>query len=360
MGNRFPSAAKRVTIKDVASLAGVSKGTVSKYLADGEYYVAKETGTRIAAAIKELDFHVNALARGLVHRRTQTIGMIVASVTNPLYPELIMGVEDVLGRAGFTLLFGTTEGSAEREKAVLQSMQQRQVDGFILASVTVADAEVGELVNAGVNVILASRHLRSDNLVDGVIIDNAEGARLAVEHLVAHGHKLIGHIAGPQDIYPFEVRRATYQAVLAQGKQQTDSLVAVAASTAQEDGALALAELLDSPTPPTAVFVASDNLALGALELCAERGIRVPEDLAIVGFDNIRVGGLRGVQLTTVDSRARDIGRIAAERLVDRIDERWKDTTPQPARLEVLQARLIRRGTCGCQPDKPGGSTTTS
>jgi DNA-binding LacI/PurR family transcriptional regulator len=356
MRNRFPTAAKRATINDVASLAGVSKGTVSKYLADGEYYVAKDTGAKIAAAIEKLDFRPNALARGLVRRRTQTIGVIVASVTNPLYPELIMGVEEVLGRSGYTLLFGTTEGSAEREAAVLQTMQQQQVDGIILASVLVQDDEVSQLVSAGMNVILASRHLRSEDIVDGVIIDNAEGARLAVEHLIAHGHRRIGHVAGPQDIYPFEIRRATFESVVEQAKLKSDGLVAVSKSTGQEDGGRALAELLALPEPPTAVFVASDNMAIGALELCAERGLRVPEDLAIVGFDNIRVGGLHGVQLTTVDSRARDIGRKAAERLVERIDERFKDGTRQPARLKVLQARLIRRGTCGCLSAPPGSN----
>jgi DNA-binding LacI/PurR family transcriptional regulator len=357
MGNRFPTSSKRATIADVASLAGVSKGTVSKFLGDGDYYIAEATRTRIAAAVAELDFQPNAIARGLVRRRTQTIGVIVASVVNPLYPDLITGIDEVLGSSDYTLIFGSTEGSAAKEAAVVRSMRQRQVDGIVMASVTLQDGEVSQLVESGLDVVLASRHLRRSDLVDAVVIDNEDGARQAVEHLIAHGHERIAHIAGPQDVYPFEIRRETYERVLAQAGRSVEGLLVEAASTGQEAGAVAIERLLALPEPPTAVFVASDGLAIGVIEACAARGIRIPDDLAIIGFDNIWVGAMHGVQLTTVDSRARVIGREAAQRLVDRIENRWSgDATEAAPELRVLPARLVRRRTCGCSSETTDGA----
>ena len=220
MGNRFPTSSRRATITDVASLAGVSKGTVSKFLGDGDYYISEATRARIADAVAELDFQPNAIARGLVRRRTQTIGVVVASVVNPLYPDLITGIDEVLGSSGYTLIFGSTEGLAAKEADVVRSMQQRQVDGIVMASVTLQDGEVSQLVDSGLDVVLASRHLKRSDLVDAVVIDNEDGARQAVEHLIAHGHQRIAHIAGPQDVYPFEIRRNTYQRVLDSGRPE--------------------------------------------------------------------------------------------------------------------------------------------
>ncbi|QWF22983.1 LacI family transcriptional regulator [Nocardioides sp. LMS-CY] len=361
MGNRFPTETKRVTIADVAALAGVSKGTVSKFLGDGDYYIAEATRGRIAAAIAELDFQPNALARGLVRRRSQTVGVVVASVLNPLYPEMITGIDEVLGERGYTLIFGSTEGSSVKEADVIRSMQQRQVDGIVMASVTLQDAEVSQLVDAGLDVVLASRHMRRSDLVDAVIVDNEDGARQAVEHLIAHGHKRIGHLAGPQNVYPFEIRREVFERVMHQAGLPVNGLISVAESTRQESGAPAMAELLGADEPPTAVFVANDSLAIGAIEACAARGVRIPDDVAIVGFDNIWVAHLHGVQLTTVDSRAREIGRNAAHRLLDRIEARWNDGGhPHPVELRMLPTRLVRRGTCGCTPEPPDPLTGSS
>lgn len=351
MGNRFPAGTKRTTIADVAALAGVSKATVSKFLGDGDYYIADATRTRIAAAIDELDFQPNAIARGLVRRRTQTVGVVVASVLNPVYPDLITGIDEVLGEAGFTLIFGSTEGSPVKEAAVVRSMQQRQVDGVIMASVTLQDGEVEQLVNAGLDVMLASRHLRREDLVDAVVIDNEDGARQAVEHLIAHGHKRIAHLAGPQDVYPYEIRRATYEDVMSRAGLDPTDLVAVASATRQESGAEAVQALLELPEPPTAIFVASDSLAIGVMEACAARGVRIPEDVAIVGFDNVWVAAMHGVQLTSIDSRARDVGRETARLLIDQIERRWSGGDTRAPHLRTLTTRLVRRRTCGCRPE---------
>jgi DNA-binding LacI/PurR family transcriptional regulator len=358
MGNRFPSPPKRTTIEDVAALAGVSKGTVSKYLGDGDYYISAATRTRIAAAVEELDFQPNALARGLVRRRTQTIGVIVASITNPLYPELIAGAESVLGAKGYTLIFGSSENAPAKEADVVRSMRQRQVDGIIMASVTMQDDEVAQLVGSGLDVVLASRDIASNDMVDAIVVDNAAGAAAAVRHLAAHGHTRIAHIAGPQDVVPFALRCASFRDECAALELDIapELVVEVEAST-PERGAEAVEGLLDLPEPPTAVFVGSDGMALGVLEACARRGIAVPDDLAIVGFDNIWVGRLPGIRLTTIDSRAREVGMSAAAQLVDRIEARWADGghTSSGPQTAVLPADLVTRSTCGCDGDDPPG-----
>ncbi|CAM3890908.1 LacI family DNA-binding transcriptional regulator [Nocardioides zeicaulis] len=351
MRNRFP-ATQKVTIADVAARAGVSKGTVSKVLGGGEYYVADETRERISAAVAELDFRPNAIARGLKRRRSQTIGVIVASIANPLYAELISGVEEALAGSEYTLIFGSSEGSAQKEMAVVRSMQQRQVDGIVMASVTLDDGEVEKQIEAGLNVVLASRNL-ARVVADAVVSDNHAGATAAVEHLAEHGHKRIGHISGPQDVVPFAQRRAAYDETLSRLSLETsDELCVIATATSLEAGADAAIRLLDSHNPPTAVFVGSDGLALGVLDACAKSGVRVPEDLAIVGFDNIWVGRMPGIGLSTVETDARRIGRRAAERLIERIDETFREGAwLHEPEVEVLPATLVARRTCGCPGD---------
>lgn len=349
MGNRFPTPDRRVTIGDVAESAGVSKATVSKFLGDGDYYVSQDARRRISAAVKELDFQPNAIARDLKRRRTQTVGVIVASIVNPLYAELIAGVDEVLGSSEYTLIFASSEGSVAKEAAVVRSMRQRQVDGIVMASVTMRDIEVGQLVRSGLAVVLASRNLLS-NSVDSVMVDNLAGARAAMAHLASHGHRRIAHIAGPQDVVPFTLRRQAHEEVVRErGLDADPSLLVLADAATQEAGAAAVQGLLDLPHPPTAVFVGSDGMALGVLEACAKRGMAIPRDLAVVGFDNIWVARMPGIELTTVDSQAREIGRRAARQLLVRIENRLAhqelDSTPV---LQTLPAQLIRRRTCGC------------
>lgn len=347
MRNLFPTS-QRVTIEDVAARAGVSKGTVSKVLGGGNYYVADETRERISAAVEELDFRANAIARGLKRRRSQTIGVIVASIANPLYAEIIAGAEEALAGSDYTLIFGSSEGSAQKEMAVVRSMQQRQVDGIVMASVTLDDAEVEHQIEAGLNVVLASRNL-ARVVADAVVSDNHAGASAAVRHLAEHGHTRIAHLAGPQDVVPFAQRRTAYDATVAELSLEADGLCVVATATTLEAGAEAAARLLDSARPPTAVFVGSDGLALGVLDACAHAGIQVPDDLAIVGFDNIWVGRMPGIQLSTIDTDARRIGRRAAERLIERIDETFREGAwDHDPEVEVLPATLVARRTCGC------------
>jgi LacI family transcriptional regulator len=353
MGNRFPPArprGQRATISDVAAAAGVSKATVSKFLGGNKaYYIAAETGERIAKAIRDLEFQPNAIAQGLSNRRSNTIGVIVASITNPFYPELIAGVEEAIGGSVYTLLLGSTDGQPEKEADLVRSMLQRQVDGLIMAAVTMDDGEVARLVDSDVDVVLASRGLDATP-TDTVVIDNELGARMAVEHLAGHGHRRIAHLYGPANVVPFRLRLEGYRAALRTAGLDVDERLLAGADNQPGASAAAMTTLLAAPQPPTAVFVTNDRMAIEVLEYCVVRGIRVPEDLAVVGFDNVWVGRLSGVGLTSVDSKARLVGRTAAEVLARRIRDRHAAGTelPAPPERTTLQPELVIRRSCGC------------
>jgi DNA-binding LacI/PurR family transcriptional regulator len=353
MGNRFPPSrprSQRATISDVAAAAGVSKATVSKYLGGNKaYYIAAETRERIARAIQDLEFQPNAIAQGLSNRRTNTIGVIVASITNPFYPELIAGVEEITGDSEYTLLLGSTDGSPAKEADLVRSMLQRQVDGLVMAAVTMLDEQVLRLVDSDVDVVLASRGLDATP-ADTVVIDNVAGARLAVEHLIGHGHRRVAHLAGPADVVPFRLRLEGYRDALAAAGLPADDTLLAQVDSESGTTTSAMTALLALAEPPTAVFVANDRMAIEVLEFCAARGIKVPEGIAVVGFDNVWVGRLSGVGLTSVDSKARAVGRTAAEVLARRIRARHVPSPALPAPPEriILQPELVIRRSCGC------------
>jgi DNA-binding LacI/PurR family transcriptional regulator len=355
MENRFPTKVhtRPATIQDVANAASVSKGTVSKFLSNTPY-VAEPTKRRIEAAIRELDFQPSALAQSLSRRRSFTIGVVVASLRNPFYPDLITGVEDAIEPGGYTLLLATTDANAEREKRIVRSMQQRRVEGMVIAAARSRDQEVRRLRSTGMNVVLAGRGL-ADVGFDTVVLDNRAGAALAVRHLIDHGHRRIAHIAGPQDITPFRDRLEGYRGALRDAGLSCDDALVVATSPepSTAEGATSVIRLMELDEPPTAVFTANDNIAMGVVSACQQRGWRVPDDLAVIGFDDVWVDSLMAVPLTSVDGRAVDIGREAGALLATRIASSHaapEDAAAfEPAQV-VLQPNLVTRRSCGCVP----------
>lgn len=322
--------------------------TVSKYLNKGDYYIAEATQQRIAEAIEELDFEPSATARGLVSQRSRAIGVVIASFDNPFYAELIAGVDDVIGASQYTMVVASTDDHQASQVEVVRAMRQRQVEGMVLASVTKESSEVANALRSGIDVVLASR-VSDDLKVDAVVGDNRGGAICVVQHLVSHGHREIVHIAGPQNITSFSMRADGFRAGCGEyGIPLTEDSVVLVEEASVNEGERAARELLDRQAPPTAIFAANDRVALGVLREAELRGLRIPEDLAIVGFDNIWVGNMPGVNLSTVDVKTREIGRQAAQRLLRRIERRWEGLPADEPALHVLPARIIARRTCGC------------
>jgi DNA-binding LacI/PurR family transcriptional regulator len=339
------------TIKDVARLAGVSKGTVSKYL-NGTNYVSAESKVKIAAAIAELEYAPNRIAQGLSLRRSYTIGLVVANIGNPFYAELIRGAEDVAAASEYTLLLASTDGEPKRESGIVRAMRQRQVDGIAFASVRLADREVTALARDGMRVVLASRHL-PDAEVDMVVVDSVRGARMAVEHLISHGHTRIAYIGGPESIAQFQDRAQGWREALAiAGLPARRELYLTLDKMDIDAGFSATERLIALENPPTAVFAATDNLAFGVLKACDRLSYAVPDRLAVVGFDNVGFGEISLVPLTSVDGSGFNIGRRALRLLIDRIEnEPSVQAKYSPVRM-VIQPTLCVRRSCGCGPDK--------
>ena len=341
----------QATINDVARLAGVSKATVSKFL-NGTNYVGAENKAKIASAVSELGYAPNRVAQGLSLRRSQTIGLVVANIGNPFYAELIRGAEDVAAARGYTLLLASTDGEPKRESGIVKAMRQRQVDGLVFASVRLADREVTALARDGMRVVLASRHL-PDAEVDMVLVDSVRGARIAVEHLIAHGHKRIAYVGGPQSIAQFQDRLRGWREALEAAMLPAPAELCLTMDKLDIDaGTAAAPELLALQEPPTAVFAATDNLAFGILKACNQRGYAVPERLALVGFDNVPFGEIALVPLTSVDGSGLNIGQRAIRLLIDRIEHEPEPSAPhRPVRM-IIQPTLCVRRSCGCRPGK--------
>ncbi len=231
-------------------------------------------------------------------------------------------------------------------------MRQRQVDGVIFASVRLADREVTALAREGMNVVLASRHL-PDADVDMVLVDSVLGARMAVGHLIEHGHQRIAYVGGPLSIAQFQDRAKGWREALEAARLRAPEEYAIHLEALGVDAGASAAEmLLELPEPPTAIFAATDNLAFGVLKACNQLDCRVPDQLALVGFDNVAFGEIALSPLTTIDGSGHELGQRAMRMLVDRIESQpGRAGKQRPARM-VLQPRLCIRRSCGCRPGK--------
>lgn len=341
-----PRLARRSTIQDVADLAGVTKATVSKFLnaAAGGYYVKAETRERIEAAIQELKYEPNAIARGLTINRTMTIGLIAADIRNPFYPDLVAGVQRVVERSGYTLVLGSSGADAKRERAIVRSMIRRRVDGVILGSARMHADEIGAFIESGTRLVLASRNL-PEPVTDTVIVDNRRGAEMAVDHLVDLGHRRIAHIAGPQDVMPFRDRLIGYRAALIRRGIEIDDSLVVASTSDPAAGAAAATTMLQRADRPTAIFAGNDNMALGVMDSVRKQGdLCIPTDVSVIGFDDIALASNSIIALTTIDSLAGRLGEEAASLLVERLSastsSRYSDL-----RMIVHEPILRVRGT---------------
>lgn len=338
------------TIKDVAERAGVSKGTVSKYLnVRSGYAVSIATRRKIEEAIVDLNYRPSAIARSLTSGATMNIGLVIADITNPFFPDLVASVQGVLEETGYKLLLGSTGRDTGREVDIIRSMTDRRVDGLILASVQGGVNELDFLKQIGIPCVLASRDL-PELVWDTVVVDNFRGTQLAIKHLRDLGHTRIGYVGANPAVKPFEDRLRGFQ----QATADLPDASTITVNGIMEDGRLGTHDLLARSPQPTALHFANDQMALGGLVACEELALRVPWDVSIVGYDNIRAGSLPGIGLTTVDSAAARVGAQATEMLLQRIAGMTFGEVPP--RLQIRPTKLILRSSTA----PPNGHRTGS
>jgi LacI family transcriptional regulator len=313
----------RATITDVASEAGVHPSTVSRVLnghAGSTIRVA--TRERVLAAAEVLGYRPSALARSLRLKRTLTLGMLVPDITNPFFSSIIKGAEDAARERGYNLILCNSEDEPEREAGYLRLLRERQVDGVLIASSQMADETIAGLRAESFPFVLVNRAaLDGEDLA--VVVDNHAAARGVVEHLAALGHRRIGHIAGPQNTTTGLDRRGGYEAGIREhGLAEGPGLVVEADAFSVEAGDRALGIMLAGSARPTAVFAANDLIAVGMLQRLRRIGVRVPDDLSIVGFNDIPLAGLLEPALTTVRVPQLAMGVAGAGLLIDRLEGR--------------------------------------
>ena len=305
----------RPTIYDVARAAGVSTATVSRAL-NGTAQIAPATRSAIEHAVAELGYRPNAIARSLVTKSTQTIALMLPDITNPFYASLVRGIQQVALTRGYTMLLCTTEGDPSREEQYLNLLRGSQVAGALVDGLVLPPERIARIVEDGFPIVCLDRDINSP-LVPVVQVDNRLGAQLATGHLLELGHTVIAHVAGAPDLRISEEREAGYTETLAAaGVDVDDRLVAVGGFT-EEGGYDATRALLAGMPGLSAIFAANDLSALGAINAIAATGRRVPDDVSVVGFDDLRLSTFMSPPLTTIHQPAHEIATRATEILID-------------------------------------------
>jgi LacI family transcriptional regulator, galactose operon repressor len=322
-----------VTLRDVARVAGVHPATVSRALnEETRALVNEETARRVLKAAEKLGYQPNPIARGLKTNRSYTIGVLIPDLTNPLFPPILRGIEDRLETDGYTPLTANTDNDPERELLDLQTMRARQVDGIIAATARRDHRLHDALLEAGLELVLVNRR-QAELAVSSATADDRLGMRLAVEHLLSLGHTRIAHLAGPLDYSTGLDRHDSFlETMRAAGNEPDPELVLVAEAFTESEGTRLCGELMDRDHEFTAVAAANDLLALGCLDVFAERGRRCPEEISVVGFNDMPFAARFQPPLTTIHIPHYEIGKAAGELMLERLQE--GDSPPREVRLE--------------------------
>jgi LacI family transcriptional regulator len=336
---------KRVTIKDIARLAKVSHTTVSRALND-KSRICKATKEKILAIARELNYRPDFIARSLVIRRTKTLGLVITTIVNPFYSELAQGIEATANELGYNIILCCTHSDLSTERQFIEMLRSKGVDGIIFTSAHIHDPNIGELVDEGFPIVLVNRRTyepRMRERVDYVGVDNILGGFLAVEHLIRLGHKRIGIIGGSSESsVGFERVEGGKRALQAYGLEVMEECF-LEGDFLKGSGFQGGRAFMNMAEPPTAIFATNDYMALGAYEAILNEGMRIPQDAALLGFNDIEFTATRGVELTTIGQKKYEMGAIAVKMLVETIEGRKVEPLPEM----ILEPELIIRKTCG-------------
>jgi LacI family transcriptional regulator len=306
----------RVSIADVAREAGVSRQTVSRAL-NNKGEISSATLQRVREVIDRLDYRPSSLARGLATHHTRTIGLVVPDIANPFFADISRGADDWAQAAGYSLLLCNSVEDPDREAELLRTLEQRAVDGVVLCSSRLPDSKLVELTTRHEAVVLVNRVMNGNACV---CVDDARGEVLVVQHLLQSGRRRIGMLAGPERSHSGRERERGYvEAMVAAGADRDPALTSRCEHPDVDGGYRAAMALLSSQVRVDAVVCHNDLVAIGTLRACAELGLRVPDDVAIAGADDILLARLVTPALTTLRSDRQAIGAASLRLLLDRL-----------------------------------------
>lgn len=332
------------TIEDVAKVAGVSKSTVSRVV-NNIPLVNEKTRKKVLKAIQETGYKPNALARGLTTRRTGTLGLIISDISNPFFAEVTRGVEDFASAYSYNVILCNTDERPEKERRAVDLLLSKQVDGIIFTSARMTETDLSSVIEGRIPFVFIGRVVE-DVEADYVIVDDELGGFQATDHLIRLGHTRIGFIGGAADASAQIDRARGYRNALKMRGLAVDESLMINGMFKQEGGYAAAEKFLEmGEKRPTAVFAANDIMAIGAMDAFMSHGLRVPEDIAVVGFDDIPLARMKAVDLTTVSQPKYDLGIIAARMLLRRLDSK----TRQGFQHVIIPPKLVVRKSCGAE-----------
>lgn len=334
-----------ITIRDIAKAANVSIAAVSMAI-NNRSGISHKTRSKILRIAKELNYIPNLAARSLISNRSLTIGVIINDITDPFYPELARSIDKKADERGYNMILCNSDSDSKRERRSLENLMGKQVDGIIFSSILCENSTIDLLLEKRFPFVLTNRipvNYPSGEEVDYVIIDNYSGGYRAVEHLYRIGHDKIAIVAAHMNASNMIERTKGARSAMKKHGIQCNTNFFIECEYSRRRAFLAAKGLLSSEDPPTAFFVQDDNLALGVREAVLSSGAKIPEDVALVGFDDIAFTALTGVELTTVSHKIDEMGTLATEILINKIE----NSTGRKMNKIVLEAELMIRKTCG-------------
>ncbi len=309
-----------VTLKDVAAMAGVHPATVSRALnPETRSLVSDETAERVLAVADSLGYRPNTVARSLRTRRSNTVGVLIPDLNNPLFPPIVRGIEDRLAASGYVALIGNTDADDERERLVFDLMRDRHVDGFVFATARLRSPVLAEAAAAGIPAVLVNRSAEGYGF-PSVSVDNERGMAMSVAYLASLGHRKIAHIAGPQDISTGLSRYKGFVAAMAAHELPVDpELVVYASAYSIDEGDRCCRALLAIDAGCTAIAAANDMLAVGCYSALESAGSACPRDISVVGFNDMPFMDRLTPSLTSVSFSHYELGKQAGRLVLDQI-----------------------------------------
>ncbi len=335
----------RPTIKDIAKAASVSATAVSMAL-NNQPGVSLQTRKKILGIAKKLDYQPNYIAKSLVSRHSYTIGFILNSITDPFFPELAKGIEECANQHGYNLLLCNTKRDLEKEKKSIDMLRSKGVDGIILATVLKDDSNILPLIEDNFPFVLINRHSMDPGLrnkTSYVILDNFRGGYRGMEHLYRLGHDRIAIITGDANTSTAILRTKGSIKALSDYGASVDRELIVEARYQRHIAYEAAKKLIAMKNPPTAYFAQDDYMAMGVREALLETGFRIPEDIALMGFDDTEIASFTGIDLTTISQKKYEMGTMGAKILIEKIEK----TSSGVVNQLILEPKMIIRKSCG-------------
>jgi LacI family transcriptional regulator len=340
-----------LTIKQIAKLCNVSTGTVSRVI-NQRPGVSPETIKRVKGIIRRYKYRPNVVARSLATKRSNSIGVLLADITNPFYAELVEVIEREARKAQYVTIFFSTHSDQKLQKRGIDFLRANRVDGIVFASVLLHDPDVERLAGEGFPFVLVNRRLE-DDIADYVVEDNVLGGYKATEHLHKLGHRRIGIINGPISLSTGLERFEGYRRALRDNGLAVERELIKVGDFRKGSGYEAMLKFLEMPKRPSAVFATNDYMAMGAFEAILDKGLGVPEHIALVGYDDFEWASFGRIRLTTIRGNKSEMGRQGIRLLMGKINQLGSERGTPPSHV-LLEPQLIIRDTCGYRRNTGG------